>query len=157
MSKYLVIPLIGLVCCFPGFVLGKTRNKNVRPTDAVKIIAKSTDVHNDLQTITLKLRIDKGWFVYANPSGPEGFPAIPTTVGASEKDRIKIIKIDYPAGKKEHDKVLGTWSRYEKTALIRVKLERNPKDTQAIKLAVKFQPMTRTICAAPVVKVITVR
>src|SRR6516162_1066291 len=66
----------------------------------VKITASAGKPDSDgKQVVTLMLKIEKPWHLYANPVGQEDFPGIPTTVSFPGKTAT----IEYPKGKKVPD------------------------------------------------------
>jgi len=100
------------------------------------------------QVITVTLSIDKGWYVYANPTGLgediDDFYQL--TVKAQTKAKVKI---DYPPGKEVEDKGIGKWRKYEGKVMIPVTVWRAKGDQAPLDLHVRFALRKGAICAVP--------
>ena len=101
------------------------------------------------QTVTLTLAIDKGWHLYANPVGSEDLASVQTTVKAAAKGSLGDVKVDYPAGKKVKDSVLGEYLIYEDKAVIAVNVTRAAGDDSPVELTVKVQACNDSTCLLP--------
>jgi uncharacterized protein YyaL (SSP411 family) len=108
------------------------------------------------QHITLTLAIEPGWHLYANPL-PEDFPGIPVTVNVEGNIRPKETKIEYPPGTIVKDALAGDYGIYEKEAVIKVRVKREPGDTEPLDISVKVQACTKKSCLAAGVVRLTVR
>jgi uncharacterized protein len=101
------------------------------------------------QTVTLTLAIDKGWHLYANPVGQEDLAAVQTTVKVKAKSAVDDVKVDYPAGKKVKDAVIGDYTVYEDMATIKISVNRAKGDDSPLELTVKLQACSDSTCLVP--------
>jgi len=111
-----------------------------RSDAVVKISAQTVAADNaHHRRITLTLKIDEGWYIYANPVGNaemQGSETVVTVAG----NRAKLVKVVYPRGKLCKDKLLDQeieYRIYEGTIQIEATVE-PPPDDQSIELAIKF-------------------
>lgn len=101
------------------------------------------------QTVTLTLAIDKGWHLYANPVGNDDLKSVQTVVKAAAKGQLGDVKVNYPAGKKVKDSVLGDYVIYEDKAVIPVLVSRAAGDDSPVELTVKLQACNESECLLP--------
>ena len=120
-----VVALVAALVC-----LGAVRmtQGQLKKSDAyVKITAEPGPVDSaGKQVITLKVVIDKGWHIYANPVGLADLEGGQTRV---EVKGAKVLKADYPAGKLNKDKIVGDHNIYEDSVVIKVEVERGKDAT----------------------------
>ncbi len=120
-----------------------------RSDSVVKIEAKADKPAADgQQTITLTVRIDEGWHLYANPV-PKDFPGIPITVTFVGKNKPQDVKVDYPKGKTVKDPLVGDHQVYEGTIKITAKVRRAKGDTGPLEMDVKVQACNKDKCLLP--------
>lgn len=100
------------------------------------------------QTLTLTLTIDDGWHLYANPV-PKDFPGIPVSVTVDSKVKPANVKVEYPKGKLVKDATVGDHQVYEKTAVIKVNVERAKGDASPLDLSIKVQTCNDKSCLMP--------
>jgi DsbC/DsbD-like thiol-disulfide interchange protein len=100
------------------------------------------------QVVTLKLAIDKGWHLYANPI-PKDFPGIPVEVKFAGKTKPAGFKVDYPEGKEVKDATIGDYKVYEDKAEIKITVQRAKDDAGPLELNVKLQACTDKKCLLP--------
>jgi DsbC/DsbD-like thiol-disulfide interchange protein len=100
------------------------------------------------QIVTLKLTMEKGWHLYANPV-PKDFPGIPVEVKFAGKTKPVSFKVDYPDGKDVKDATIGDYKVYEDKAEIKVTVQRAKDDTGPMELSVKLQACTDKKCLLP--------
>jgi DsbC/DsbD-like thiol-disulfide interchange protein len=110
--------------------------------DAEKIAADGK------QVITLSLKIDDGWHLYANPI-PDDFPGIPVSVTVEGKAKPKDVKVEYPTGKLVKDALAGDHHIYEKEAKIKVIVTREKGDTGPLDVSIKVQSCSKQTCLVP--------
>jgi hypothetical protein len=91
------------------------------------------------QTVTLNLTIEEPWHLYANPVDNEQLDSVATTVKVSADVKPASIKVDYPEGKVEKDKMLGDYRIYEGKATIKVHVQRASGDTSPLEISIKLQ------------------
>jgi DsbC/DsbD-like thiol-disulfide interchange protein len=134
-----VAALVGLLLwAGRGDVAGQGAG-GTRSDSVVKATASAEKPDADgKQVITVKLAVEKGWHVYANPIGAEvGIPTKVTVEGKKPED----VQIDYPKGRAIQDPMEGTYRIYEDEAAIKVSTHRTGDDSP-LKLKVKFQACT---------------
>jgi hypothetical protein len=100
------------------------------------------------QVVTLKLKIDKDWHLYANPV-PKDFPGIPVEVKFAGKTKLVSFKVEYPDGKDVKDATIGDYKVYEDKAEIKVTVQRAKDDSGPLELSVKLQACTDKKCLLP--------
>jgi hypothetical protein len=100
------------------------------------------------QTVTVTLEIEKKWHIYANPIGNDELKDSQTVVTVTGKTPPKF-KVEYPAGKVIKDKVLGDYKVYEDKVAIKLTVERNAGDKEALEVNVKFQACDDKSCLLP--------
>jgi uncharacterized protein len=101
------------------------------------------------QTVTLTLSIDKGWHLYANPVGNEDLASVQTNVKVKAAGALDAVTIDYPAGKKIKDAVVGEYTIYEDKAVITINVKRAKGDDSPLDLTVKVQACSDKECLLP--------
>ena len=143
---------IALAALFAALTLVAGRTFAAPPTSdgVVKATAVAAKPGTDgKQVVTLTLAIDKGWHLYANPVGVEDLAAVQTTVSVKAKGALDGVKIDYPAGKKVKDSVIGEYRVYEDKATITVSVNRAQGDDSPLELTVKIQACNDDTCRLP--------
>jgi DsbC/DsbD-like thiol-disulfide interchange protein len=127
-----------------------------KKSDAVvKVKAEAGKPSADGTTpVHIHLTIDKGWHIYANPTGSEDLADAATTVTAD--GTAKVEGVEYPAGKVVHDKTLGDYKVYEDKATITAKVRR-PPGGGAIDLSLKVQACNEQKCLVPATIKLSVR
>ena len=100
------------------------------------------------QVVTLKLTIDKGWHLYANPV-PKDFVGLPVEVKFAGKTKPATFKVEYPEGKEVKDADAGNHKVYEDKAEIKVTVQRAKDDTGPLELVVAVQACTDKKCLLP--------
>jgi thiol:disulfide interchange protein len=115
--------------------------------DVVKVSA-TADKPDDkgVQKITITITIDKPYHLYANPVGQEDLASAQTVVTVTGKNKPDEVKIDYPKGKVETDKVVGDYNIYEEKVTITANVRRAKGDTEPLKVKVKLQACTKQTC-----------
>jgi DsbC/DsbD-like thiol-disulfide interchange protein len=108
------------------------------------------------QRITLKVSIDEGWYVYANPAGNENLENAALTVTVRADAGPEKVSIDYPAGKLVKDRVVGDWRRYEGRVEIPVTVWRAQGDTGPLEITVHFYPRNAISCGGVESKTVSV-
>jgi uncharacterized protein YyaL (SSP411 family) len=101
------------------------------------------------QVVTLTIKIDPGWHLYANPVGSEDLTAAQTTLTVDSKVKPAELKIEYPSGKEIDDKVVGKYKVYEDKAVIKATITRAAGDTGPLELTLKFQACNERQCLLP--------
>jgi uncharacterized protein len=107
------------------------------------------------QVVTLSLRIEPGWHVYANPAPPD-FPGIPTTVTVEGKNKPESVKVEYPKGKLVRDQVAGDHSIYEGTVVIKATVRRAKADASPLGVRIMLQACNENKCLQPATVKLTV-
>jgi DsbC/DsbD-like thiol-disulfide interchange protein len=117
--------------------------------DVVKIDTKAEKPDDKgVQVVTVTLKVDEGWHVYANPVGNNMLENVETKVTIAGDSKHKITKVDYPPGKTKKD-VLGPYKVYEDTVDIKVHLQREGADAGPVNLKVLIQACNENACLLP--------
>jgi DsbC/DsbD-like thiol-disulfide interchange protein len=103
------------------------------------------------QVITISIKIDDGWHIYANPAQNEA--AYPTKVTVEGK-KAEDVQIDYPKGR-QLTQMGETYYAYEGEAAIKATVNRG-KDDAPLKLKVKLQACDEKKCLLPATVELTV-
>ena len=119
----------------------------------VKAEAKADKIGADgTQLVTITLTIDKGWHLYANPTGVEILK--PTTLVLEPAPAVKALRVSYPKGQA---KVLGSLGK-EEVRLYEGKIDISVRLTLAegavpgkvgVQLKLKYQACDDKVCLAP--------
>ena len=110
--------------------------------DRVNVEAVPGKVREDgSQIVTITVRIDEGWYVYA-PGGCEEFEGIKLKITAHGKMKPEKVLVDYPPGKEVKSKVLDLgWNIYTGKVEIPVAIWRAKGDTEPLEIKVRYYPM----------------
>lgn len=114
-----------------------------RGSEVVKATASLKKEGGDT-VLTVKLVVDKGWHIYANPPGNDDLKPVATTLtlqGGAKGETF------YPAGKQVIDPVVGNYRVYEGSEEIRVKLASAPSGP--VKVQASFQACNEKSCLQP--------
>jgi DsbC/DsbD-like thiol-disulfide interchange protein len=119
-----------------------------KKSDAVvKVKAEAGKPNADGTTpVHIHLTIDRGWHIYANPTGSEDLADAATAVTADGSAKVE--GVEYPVGKIVHDKTLGDYKVYEDKVTITAKVRR-PASGGAIDLSLKVQACNEQKCLVP--------
>jgi DsbC/DsbD-like thiol-disulfide interchange protein len=116
----------------------------------VKAEAKADKPSSDgTQVVTVTLKIDKDWHLYANPVDNDDLTDSQVTVAVSSKNKLEEVKVEYPTGKVVKDKTVGDYKTYEGTVTIKAAVRRAAGDTEPLNVTVKLQACNDTTCLAP--------
>jgi DsbC/DsbD-like thiol-disulfide interchange protein len=131
-----VAALVGLLMCAARSEVAGQGAGGKRSDSVVKTAVSADKPGADgKQVITVKLAVDNGWHIYANPIGEDvGIPTKITVEGKKPEE----VQVDYPKGQAVQDPQVGTYSIYEDEVAIRVTVARSSGDSP-LKVKVKFQ------------------
>lgn len=104
------------------------------------------------QVVTVTLTIDPKYHLYANPVGNEDLDSAKTEVKiASKGGKLEEVKLKYPRGKEEKDKVVGNYWIYEDKVTITGLVRRAKGDTGPLEVTVKYMTCNSVtkICLPP--------
>lgn len=125
-----LIPATGLVALTTALLLGPVpaslAGGKEKVTSANKVKATATSAKADSggeQVITVKLVVEKGWHLYANPVNHEDFESNRTVVTVKADGKPVPAKVTYPKGRAYKDGN-GTYNVYEGETLIRAVVNR---------------------------------
>jgi DsbC/DsbD-like thiol-disulfide interchange protein len=136
-----------------GYGTGASQAAPPKSDSKVKATATADKAGADgKQVITVKLAIDPGWHIYANPCGDSGTPTV-VTIEGKKSDQYKV---EYPPGKSVTEKDVGTFAIYEDNAAIKVTVHRTQGDSP-LKLKVKLQACDQNACLVPATVELSVR
>lgn len=101
------------------------------------------------QIVKIKLAIDKGWHIYANPVGNEDHESAETVVRLVAPTTAKA-KLEYPKGKLVKDKLVGDYSVYQSEAIVNA-IVQWPKDAKPspLEFSIKLQACNDKTCLLP--------
>jgi uncharacterized protein len=108
------------------------------------------------QIVTVTLKVDPGWHVYANPVGNETQESSQTTVAVSSAGKPSDAQIDYPKGKRIKDPLVGDYSVYDGEVTIKATVVRTAGDAGPLEVKVKFQACSDKTCLVPATVKLTV-
>lgn len=94
-------------------------------TSKVKIVLKASKVGADgKQMLQFELKVDKGWYIYANPVGLDLLDSNATKVVVKSTPKLKSLKVEYPEGKLVMDNVVGNYMIYQGDVKIKAYVQR---------------------------------
>jgi DsbC/DsbD-like thiol-disulfide interchange protein len=111
------------------------------------------------QTIVIKVEIDKGWHIYANPVGYPDLAPNATTVKIKGKSNPRVVQIVYPKGKTAKDTIDTTefeYKIYEGTVTIKATVQRAVNDKEPLEIAVTLNACKEKTCLMPGTAKVTV-
>jgi DsbC/DsbD-like thiol-disulfide interchange protein len=122
-----------------------------RSDSEVKVTATASKPGADgEQVVTVKMNINKGWHIYANPVGNGELTSAQTTVKIAAKTAPKDVKVDFPKGKVKEDKLVGNYLVYEDQVTIKAKVHRAEGDTSPLEVTVGFMAChAKGVCLTP--------
>lgn len=130
--------------------------KNSAGVVKIAAVAEKAD-GTGVQTVTLTLDHEKDWHTYANPVGNKELDGTQTTVKFAAKSPVEVVKLTYPKGKLEEDKVVGDYYVYEGKTTITAQLKRTPGDTSPLEASVFIQACnSKKGCLLPATVKVTV-
>ncbi|HEX5270638.1 MAG TPA: protein-disulfide reductase DsbD N-terminal domain-containing protein [Gemmataceae bacterium] len=131
-------------------LIGSARAQLKKSDSVVKVEAEAGKLADDgTQNVTVTVTIDKGWHLYANPVGNDDLAENQVVVTLSSKNKLKDVKVEYPAGKNHTEKGIGDYKIYEGKLTIKAKVTRNKGDSEPIDVAVKVQACDANTCLLP--------
>jgi DsbC/DsbD-like thiol-disulfide interchange protein len=131
-------------------VAGSVRAQAKRSDTVVKAEAKADKIAADgTQVVTITLTIDKGWHIYANPVGNDDLVDTQTVATLSSKNKLRSVKVEYPAGKLVKDKTVGDYKTFAGTVTIKATVRRATGDAEPLDVAVKVQACNESQCLLP--------
>jgi DsbC/DsbD-like thiol-disulfide interchange protein len=115
MTRYFLIAAVGLAL---APVAGNPRagGGKVDPVKVEAIAGKPND--SDKQSVTVKITIDKGWHIYANPPENATYDGAATEVTIKAAGKAVKARVDYPPGKLLIDADMQKFRGYEENVAI---------------------------------------
>jgi DsbC/DsbD-like thiol-disulfide interchange protein len=104
------------------------------------------------QIVSLKIEVNKGWHIYANPVGDATLEPNATTVKVSGKGKPKLIRVDYPEGKLKQESIEKTtvaYKVYEGTVTIKATVQRAANDREPLSFAIELNACKEGKCLMP--------
>jgi DsbC/DsbD-like thiol-disulfide interchange protein len=137
-----------LLPCLITLTVTSSVHAQAKKSDAVvKVKAEAGKPSADGTTpVHINLTIDKGWHIYANPTGSDDLADAATMVTGG--GAAKVEGVEYPAGKLVHDKTLGDYKVYEDKVTITAKVRRGTGGGP-IDLSLKIQACNEQKCLVP--------
>ena len=91
------------------------------------------------QKVTITMDIEKPWHAYANPVGVPDLEEAKTDVKITSKGaKLAAVEIQYPLGKVEKDKLVGTYRIYEGKVTITGLVQHAKGDTSPLQVTVTY-------------------
>lgn len=97
------------------------------------------------QRIVVTLTIEKGYHLFANPTGNEDLPP-QTVLTVSGKGKPEVVKITYPKGEVVKNAIVGDYRIYTGTVSLEVITKRARDDQSPLVIAVRVLPMDHRGC-----------
>jgi DsbC/DsbD-like thiol-disulfide interchange protein len=142
----LAVALLACVIYDAGPVLAQVKKSD----SVVKATAKATKPDKEgKQDVTLTIKIEKPWHLYANPVDNEDFLNAQTVVTIKAKTKPEDVKITYPAGKLIVDATTGNYKVFEGDVTIKAKVKRAKGDTSPLQITIKLQACDDKRCLLP--------
>jgi len=113
----------------------------------VKTAVKSTKDADGGEVVTITLRIEKGWHLYANPVGLESLDGSETKLTFDGAAKPEVVKVEYPAGKLVKDAIVGDHRVYEDQVTIKATVRR--KGDAGLTAAIRVQACSDKTCLQP--------
>jgi hypothetical protein len=133
-----VLILTGALILAAASLTGAGERKKETSADKVKVSATATKPDATGQrVITLKLAIDKGWYIYGNPVGAELLEPNKTLVTVKAGGKKLPADVDYPKAKIKMDKTIGNYRYYEGEATIKATVNPGPAANQPLEVTIK--------------------
>lgn len=102
------------------------------------------------QLLTVKITVEKGWHIYANPAGASG--PMPTTIKVEAATPLRDVQVEYPPGK-ALAQAGETFRVYEDTVVIPVRIQRavtnGQPDTSPLTVTIRYQACNEQVCLPP--------
>lgn len=102
-----------------------------------------------VQTVTLTLEVESGWYIYANPIGNKDLESTQTTVKFAAAKPVDVVELAYPKGKEKEDKVVGDYAIYEGKVTVTARVKRTAGDTSPLEARVFLQSCSSRGCLLP--------
>jgi DsbC/DsbD-like thiol-disulfide interchange protein len=140
-----------LVIANLAVAVADTKPGGAKKSDAVvKITAKADKPAADgTQMVSVTLKIDKGWHVYANPVGNDDLKSAQTDLTVAGPDKPQVVKTVYPKGNLTKDKLIGDYQVYEGEVSIKATVKRPPGSKGPLEASVKLQACSEKACLQP--------
>lgn len=124
--------------------------KAKKSEDVVKVQTK-VDKPNaqGLQIVTISMKIEKPWHLYANPVGVEELAATQTVITITGAGASEVVKIEYPKGKLVQDATIGDYFIYEGDANIKATIMRPVGSKKPVEAIIKLQACSDSTCLPP--------
>ncbi len=117
--------------------------KPLKSEDVVKLAASAGKVLNGKQTIEMKLKIEKPWHIYANPSGSDATAGNQTSVTVRVAGKPVNAEIVYPHGHLVEDKEFGNYRIYENEVVIKAVLNRKDDGNAPVEVQARVVACTK--------------
>ncbi len=106
----------------------------------VKITATATKIDAEgKQKVTITITMEKGIEVFANPVKNEDFESAAARVSISAKSKPVSVRMNFPAGEKRGEKIVGDYYVYTRPVAIEAFVERAANDASPLEVTVYCQ------------------
>ena len=143
-----------IIALIAGLALAAMATAHAGEKSDAKIKATATAKKagaDGLQTVTITLEIDKGWYIYANPinANSDVFDGNQTRVAFTNKDKEKIkANVKYPAGKQKKDGKYE-FDVYQDRIVIQAEVQRKLGDTRTLQISIDVNTCRKGECLLP--------
>lgn len=116
-----------------------------RSDSVVKVKTEVKPAEGGKATVVVRLDIQPGWHLYANPVGHEDFESGRVVLKVAGADA----KITYPTGKEIDDPKIGKYKIYEKAVEILATVDRVPTSANPLEMTLRLQSCDDRNCLPP--------
>jgi DsbC/DsbD-like thiol-disulfide interchange protein len=131
---------------------GKSRADRVQLSPSASAIAA-----DGTQTITVTLKIDEGWVIYANAVGNEDLEEVRTVLNVTGERGLEQLSVEYPPGDAITNPVGGNYNVYTGEVSVKVKVRRAKADRRPLSITVHFYPFDGKTCGTVEKQTVTLR
>jgi hypothetical protein len=147
---------IALALCTGAAVAQKPSAK--KSDSVVKATAVADKAGADgTQLVTVTLKIERPWHIYANPVGNEDLVNAQTVLKFSGPDRPRVQKTEFPKSKLIKDAVVGDYKILEGDVVIKTTVQRTAGARGPLEVEVKLQACSDKSCLPPATIKVAVR
>jgi DsbC/DsbD-like thiol-disulfide interchange protein len=134
-----LIALVGVALAQEG--------KLKRRADRVQVTVEADPVAADgTQTLLVRLKIDDGWWIYANAAGNREESGTETSVQIVRDNQVLPMTASYPAGTEIVAPDVGNFRIYTGEVQIQAKVRRAKGDTLPLRVTVFYYPRSAAGC-----------
>lgn len=154
------MPVFRLACVVLGICAGAVfaQKQPAKKSDSVvkaKAVADKPGP-DGTQLVTVTLKIEKPWHIYANPVGNDDLTNAQTVLKVNGPDMPRVLKTEYPKSKLIKDPVVGDYRIFEGDVIIKVAVRRSSAAKGPLEAEIKLQACSDKTCLPPATMKVTV-